>query len=138
MKSKLFVALLLTTGLVYAKKSSSDVKTPKAGETEDVVVLVRVQPTDKHDNKGKANGGRAKRKYDHVPAAAYSVSAKGLDDLEKDDDVLSITPDRAIRGATLNEALGAVHRWDIEPWYNANGNCRGCTGNSALGVAVIE
>jgi len=119
-------------------KRKSRVRTPKAGETEDVVVLFRVQPTDKHGNKGKGNGGRVKRKFDHVPAAAYSVSAKGLDDLEKDDDVLSITPDRPVRGATLGEALGAVHRWDIEPWYNANGNCRGCAGNSPVGVAVID
>ena len=138
MKWNALVALLLATGLIYAKKSADDVKKPKAGETEDVVVLFRVQPTEKHDNKGKSNGGRLKRKYNQLPAAAYSVSAKGLQDLEDDDDVLSITPDRQVRGATLGEALGAVHRWDIEPWYNANGNCRGCTNNSPVGVAVID
>ncbi|MFN7920925.1 MAG: S8 family serine peptidase [Bryobacteraceae bacterium] len=132
--------LLLSLALIASAKKSDDVKSPKQNETTNVIVLFRTKPSDKHHGKVTGNGGKVRGKFDNMDIASYEVNAKALDDLDKDDDVVSITPDRPVQGhANMGEGNGAIRRWQLDSWYNQQPNpCRGCLGGVPVGVAVID
>ena len=129
---------LATATIASAKKSSDDVKSPAAGKTTRVIASYSVDPTDDHDRKVTGRSGRVVRSMSRTRTKVFDVTPEALAELEKDQDVDAITPDRPLAATTLGEAEGAVRHWQVANWYATHGNCRGCTNGKVVGVAVLD
>ncbi len=140
MSPKYIPLLVLATSSLSLAKRSMDLVAPASGKTERVIAVYAQQPEAKHLDKVRGKRGKVHRQYANVPVAAFEVTPDALAELDRDPDVIAIAPDRAVTGATLNEAQGAVRHWDVVNWYGSQNKCQGCSGPNyqQVGIAVID
>ncbi len=136
MRVHLVLPILLMVPVLSAKKSE-DLKRPGSGKSSRVIAIYSTKPGEQHERRVTGKNGKVHRRFTNMNAEAYEVTPEALDELENDDDVVRIVPDREVTGATLSEAENAVRLWQVESWYQSRGGCRGCT-NTPVGIAVID
>ena len=95
----------------------------------DVIVQFAKQPTGANHQRILDRGGEFKRDLSIIKAGHYSVPASALADLASDPDVVSISPDRAVRGL-LDLTADAVNAHVAWQSYGLSGD--------DIGVAVID
>ena len=95
----------------------------------DVIVQFAKQPTRANHQRILDRGGEFKRDLSIIKARHYSVPASALADLASDPDVVSISPDRAVRGL-LDLTADAVNAHVAWQSYGLSGD--------DIGVAVID
>ncbi len=126
---------LLAAGLSFADgnqhKLSKDLEAlengPK-GATVDVIIQFKHVPTEEHHKKVREKGGIHKKDLHLINGDLFSVPVKSLSELEKDPEIVYITPDRPV-GKTLDH-VDTVTNADLAWSQGFNG--------SGVGVAVID
>ena len=95
-------ATIFSAGMAFAtpQKISSDLKAKTAADQVDVIVQFTQVPTAAHHEKILSRGGTVKRELGQFKGAAYSMPASALADLAADPDVVYISPDRPLNGAS--------------------------------------
>jgi len=131
-------ATIFSAGMAFAtpQKISSDLKAKTAADQVDVIVQFTQVPTAAHHEKILSRGGTVKRELGQFKGAAYSMPASALADLAADPDVVYISPDRPLNGASdpKPEAVNDYHTGAVNApaaW------ALGLTG-AGIGVAVID
>jgi hypothetical protein len=71
----------------------------RADQEVDVIVQYKVTPTEKHQKRAEAPGGRLQGRMEHVKAAHYRISAAQLKALAGDPDVAYVSSNRPLKGA---------------------------------------
>ncbi len=109
-------------------KLANELATLDAAANVDVIVQYRVRPTNEHFDRVHSLGGSDKRRFKHIPGAAFTVPASALQELAKDPDVLYISLDRKVRSHLdlSAAAINAAVAWSSN--YSGTG----------IGVAVID
>lgn len=109
-------------------KLANELTTVDPTANVDVIVQYKVQPTSEHFNRVHFLGGADKRRFNRIPAAAFTLSASALQELVKDPDVAYISLDRKVRSHLdlSAAAINAAVAWSSN--YTGAG----------IGVAVID
>ena len=99
-------------GHKHAKLSPELQSAPSTGNV-DIIVQYRTAPTEKHLKKVTAKGAKLKRNLSVIHGAAFKgVPAGALAELAADPDVAYISPDRPLKGSSLDYAPENVNA----PW----------------------
>src|ERR1039458_8947031 len=77
-------------------KIARDIDRSHPNHRVDVIVQFKVTPTAKHYQRMAARGGRVKTRLHGIKAAAFNVPVSALAQLEKDSDVVYVSPDRKV------------------------------------------
>jgi serine protease AprX len=102
----------------------------------DVIVQFTQVPTAVHHEKILRRGGMVKRELGQFKGAAYSMPASALADLADDPDVVYISPDRPLKGASdSSPSLVNDYRYFT---INANNAASKGLYGAGIGVAVID
>ncbi|HTT18940.1 MAG TPA: S8 family serine peptidase, partial [Candidatus Sulfotelmatobacter sp.] len=114
-------------------KFSRDLNYSHPNQMVDVIVQYRVTPTSAHYAKMASRGGLVKAKLHGIRAAAFRIPASAIPLLEKDPDILYVSPDRPVQLHSIA---------DYEP-YTATVMATAAAQQYALdgtgiGVAVID
>ncbi|HTU46147.1 MAG TPA: S8 family peptidase [Bryobacteraceae bacterium] len=109
-------------------KLANELTTVDPTANVDVIVQYKVQPTSEHFNRVHFMGGTDKRKFNRIPAAAFTLPAASLQELAQDPDVVYISLDRKVRSHLdlSAAAINAAVAWSSN--YTGAG----------IGVAVID
>jgi serine protease AprX len=133
-------ATVFSAGMAFAgpQKISGDLqaKTTANAEMVDVIVRFTTVPTAAHHEKILSRGGTIKRELGQFKGAAYSMPASALADLADDPDVVYISPDRPLKGASEGKP-NAVNDYHIGVINAPAAWALGLNG-SGIGVAVID
>ena len=133
-------ATVFSAGMAFAgpQKISGDLqaKTTANAEMVDVIVRFTTVPTAAHHEKILSRGGTIKRELGQFKGAAYSMPASALADLADDPDVVYISPDRPLKGASEGKP-NAVNDYHIGVINAPAAWAMGLNG-SGIGVAVID
>jgi serine protease AprX len=131
------VILMSIPTLATAQKISKDLeeKQQSSGKV-DVIVQFDQVPTARHHEKVFSRGGKINRDLGQFKGGAYSISAIELADLANDPEVVHISPDRPLKGAS-NTAPALVNDFH---YLTVNGNYAASKGmyGAGIGVAVID
>jgi serine protease AprX len=129
--------LMLTTNLAFAgqAKISKDLEAKLASGQVDVIVQYSQVPTSAHHQKVISRGGTLKRELGQFKGAAYTMPASALADLAADPEVVYITPDRPLKGASTTPA--AVNDYHTATINAPAAWAQGLDG-TGIGVAVID
>jgi len=130
--------LILGANLVFAgsHKISKDLEGNTGSGMVDVIVQFKQLPTAAHHEKVLSRGGTIKKRYSEFRGAAYTMPASALDDLAADPDVVYISPDRPLSGASTTSIPMALDYHTASINAPAAWN-QGLSG-SGVGVAVID
>ena len=99
----------------------------------DVIVQFKVTPTATHYQKMAARGATLKTKLHSIKAAAFKVPVSALADMEKDSDILYVSPDRPLslkNDNSYESVISAVEADLASQQYGLDG--------TGVGVAVID
>lgn len=131
-------ALILTASLAYAgsRKISRELDGAKASGQVDVIVQFTQTPSARHHQKIARRGGSLKRELGHFRGAAYHMSPAMLADLANDPEVVYISPDRKVHGASTTSAPAHIsYHTDT---INAPAAWALGLDGSGVGVAIID
>jgi serine protease AprX len=126
---------LVAVGMALPALSATapDLVRPGAGETVDVIVQYAKTPEVAHYRRLAAHHSRVKASFDQMPLEQLAVTPESLADLEKDPNVVSISPDRPVM-AVLDHVGASVNLTPLHSYYNSIGRGKGW----GIGVAVID
>jgi len=130
-------ALTLSASLAFAgsNKISKD-QTGKTSGQVDVIVQFKQAPTAYHHEKVLSRGGKIKRELGRFKGGAYTMPASALEDLANDPDVVYITPDRPLSGASTSSSA-----WTLD-YHSETINTSAATAvgldGTGIGVAIID
>ena len=101
---------------------------PSADRNVRVIVQFTETPTQHHFAKMQSRGGKQGVSLGLIKGGAFSMPASALKDLAEDDEVVSITPDHALKAMDdeTNDAVGVAAAW--QAGYKGSG----------IGVAIID
>ena len=117
-------------GHKHAKLSPELQSAPPTGNV-DVIVQYKTTPSEQHLKKVTAKGAKLKRNLSVIHGAAFKgVPAGALAELAADPDVAYISPDRPLKGSSLDYAPESVNA----PWAWTQRALDG----KGIGVAVID
>src|SRR5271166_1379494 len=120
MKSKLcLLAVLLALVTVAAAqnpKLSPDLQNPAEG-TVNVIVQFTAPPTARHHQKVLSRGGTLKRELALIQAAAYAMPASAVADLASDPEVVHISTDLPLSGASTSASTLDYHTETLNAPY---------------------
>jgi len=131
-------AMIFSAGMAFAspQKISRDLQAMTTADQVDVIVQFAQAPTAFHHEKILSRGGTIKRELGQFKGAAYSVPASALADLADDPDVVYISPDRPLKGASdSTPSLVNDYRYFT---INANNAASKGLYGAGIGVAVID
>jgi serine protease AprX len=118
------------------QKISGDLQAKTTADQVDVIVQFTQVPTAVHHEKILSRGGMIKRELGQFKGAAYSMPASALADLADDPDVVYISPDRPLKGASNPvPSLANDYRYFT---INANNAASKGLYGAGIGVAVID
>lgn len=109
-------------------KLSSELSAVDPTANVDVIIQYKVSPTARHFDRVHSLGGFDKKRFKHIPGAAFTVPASALQDLANDPDVAYISLDRKVKSHLdlSAAAINATVAWSSS--YTGAG----------VGVAVID
>ena len=131
-------ALIVSASLAFAgsPKLSRDLAEKKSSDRVDVIVQFNQVPTARHHEKVLSRGGAIKRELGRFKGAAYSVPVSALAELASDPEVVYISLDRPLRGASTGSATAVLdHHTDT---INAPAAWAQGLDGTGIGVAVID
>jgi serine protease AprX len=111
-------------------KLSKDVNVSHPNQLIDVIVQYRVVPRAEHYSRMTSRGATVHAKLTVIRAAAFRLPASAIAELEKDPDVLYVTPDRGVKMSGNEDFRPAVQQDVAAQQYGFDG--------SGVGVAVID
>jgi serine protease AprX len=115
----------------YTGKIAKDVDRRHPNDLIDVIVQFKVTPTAEHYQRMSARGAVVKTKLHSIKAAAFRLPVSALTELEKDSDIVYVSPDRAVSLKNDYESVASAVEADIaEQQYGLDG--------TGVGVAVID
>ena len=95
--ASLFLTFAFAMTAAAERKVAKDLENLKPDSTVDVIVQYRKTPIAAHHQKIEARGGKHKTDLSLIKGGHYSVPVSLLAELEKDDEVVAISPDRQLR-----------------------------------------
>jgi serine protease AprX len=131
-------ATFFSAGTAFAgpQKISRDLQAKTTADQVDVIVQFTQVPTAVHHEKILRRGGTIKRELGQFKGAAYSMPASALADLADDPDVVYISPDRPLKGAS-DPTPNLVNDYRYFTINANNAASKGLFG-AGVGVAVID
>ena len=115
----------------YGAKIARDIDRRHPNDLIDVIVQFKVTPRAMHYQKMAARGATLKTKLHTIKAAAFRLPVSALDQIEKDPDVLYVTPDRPVSLKNDYETFTSAVEADVAAsQYGFDG--------TGIGVAVID
>jgi len=115
----------------YVGKVARDIDRRRANDRIDVIVQFKVTPRAIHYQRMSARGATVKTRLHSINAAAFTLPVSALTALEKDPDVLYVTPDRAVSLKNDYESFASAVEADVAAsQYGLDG--------TGIGVAVID
>src|SRR5580704_5657641 len=116
---------------VYSGKVAHDIDRRHPKDVIDVIVQFKVTPRALHYQKMAARGATLKTKLHTINAAAFTLPVSALTALEKDTDILYVTPDRAVSLKSDYESFASAVEADVAAsQFGLDG--------TGVGVAVID
>jgi len=106
------IGVLLLAGLPAFGATVTVSNRPKAGETVEVLVQYASQPTAEQHRRVVDRNGRIRATFGNVPVAHYDVTPEALADLESNPAVVSISPNRALRGF-IDRVTCSANYWPL-------------------------
>jgi len=127
---------LLSTSLAFAgnHKISKDLENKTGSNQVNVIVQFNQAPTARHHQKVFDRGGKINRNLGHFRGGAYSLPASAIADLANDPEVVYISPDRPLRGASTS-AISLDYHTDT---INASSAAPLGLDGTGVGVAIID
>jgi len=120
---------------IASHKISKDLVGKASGQV-DVIVQFKQAPTAYHHEKVLSRGGKIKRELGRFKGGAYTMPASALEDLANDPDVVYITPDRPLSGASTSSSA-----WTLD-YHSETINTSAATAvgldGTGIGVAIID
>src|SRR5579863_2946165 len=114
-----------------AGKIAKDIDRRHPHDLVDVIVQITVTPTAAHYQRVAARGATVKTRLHTIKAAAFRLPVSALAKLEKDPDVVYVSPDRAVSLKNSYESFASAVEADVaEQQYGLDG--------TGIGVAVID
>src|SRR5580698_7318093 len=92
----------------HAGKIANDIDRRRPNDRIDVIVQFRVTPTAAHYQRMTARGAVVKTRLHSIKAAAFTLPVSALTKLEKDPDVLYVSPDRPVSLSSYESFASAV------------------------------
>jgi serine protease AprX len=141
----MFYTLILATSLAFADpaqtsskpvKISPDLKEANASGQVDVIVQFKQVPTTTFHQKVLSRGGKIKTELGQFKGGAYTMPVSALTDLASDPDVVYISPDRRLNGATQS-AIPATLDYHTAAIDAPAASAEGLNG-AGVGVALID
>ncbi|MGA2674154.1 MAG: S8 family peptidase [Terracidiphilus sp.] len=131
-------ALIVSASLAFAgsPKLSKDLVGKQALDRVDVIVQFNQVPTARHHEKVLSRGGAIKRELGRFKGAAYTMPGSALADLAADPEVVYISLDRPLRGAST-ESSTAVLDYHTDTINAPAAWAMGLDG-TGIGVALID
>ena len=120
--------ILIATSSFAGNKIAKDLENLDPTSTVEVIIQYRQSPTSSHHRKIERKGGKFHTDLSLIRAGHYSVSAAALAEIERDDEVVAISPDRQLL-PTLDTTAGATGF--------TLAKAAGYTG-AGVGVAVVD
>jgi len=116
----------------YAGKVSRDIDRRHPNDMIDVIVQFKVTPRAIHYQRMSARGAVVKTRLHGIKAAAFRLPVSALAKLEKDPDVLYVSPDRAVslKDVSYESFASAVEADVASQQYGLDG--------TGIGIAVID
>jgi len=134
--------LILGASVAFAgsRKISPDLEGINVSGQVDVIVQFSQAPSEDYHQKVFRRGGTLKRSFERFKGGAYTMPASALEDLAADPDVVYISPDRPLRGASSSTTASAITTVnDYHPAaIDAPGVWSEGWNGSGIGVAVID
>jgi len=127
---------ILTASLAFAgnHKISKDLDSKSGSNQVNVIVQFSQAPSARHHKKVLDRGGKINRELGHFRGGAYSLPASEIAELAKDPEVLFISPDRPLRGASTS-AISLDYHTDT---INASSASPLGLDGTGIGVAIID
>jgi len=115
----------------YAGKIAKDIDRHNPNARIDVIVQFKVTPTAEHYQRMASRGATVKTRLHGIKAAAFRMPVSALAKLEKDSDVLYVSPDRKVTlKNSYEEFAPAVEAEVAAQQYGLDG--------TGIGIAVID
>src|SRR5580700_11124517 len=115
----------------HAGKIANDIDRRRPSDLVNVIVQFRVTPTAAHYKRMTARGAVVKTRLHSIKAAAFTLPVSALTKLEKDPDVLYVSPDRKVSLKNDYESfIPAVEADVASQQYGLDG--------TGIGIAVID
>ena len=115
----------------HAGKIANDIDRRRPNDRIDVIVQFRVTPTAAHYQRMTARGAVVKTRLHSIKAAAFTLPVSALTKLEKDPDVLYVSPDRPVSLSNSYESFASAVEADVAAQqYGLDG--------TGVGIAVID
>ncbi|HSY64252.1 MAG TPA: S8 family serine peptidase [Terriglobales bacterium] len=113
-------------------KIARDLDRSHPNKRVDVIVQFKMTPTAKHYQRMAARGARVKSRLHGINAAAFNLPVSALAKLEKDSDVVYVSPDRKVtlKDNSYEVFASAVEADIADQQYDLDG--------TGIGVAVID
>lgn len=125
-----YAAPLHQTATGTHPKLSKDIDVSHPKKLIDVIVQYRVVPRAEHYSRMTSRGATVRAKLHVIRAAAFRLPPSAIAQLEKDPDVLYITPDRGVKMSGNEDFRPAVEADVAAQQYGLDG--------TGVGVAVID
>ena len=125
-----FAAPLHQAAMGTHPKLSKDIDVSHPNKLINVIVQYRVVPRAEHYSRMASRGATVKAKLHVIRAAAFRLPASAIAQLEKDPDVLYVTPDRGVKMSGNEDFRPAVEADVASQQYGLDG--------TGVGVAVID
>jgi serine protease AprX len=128
---------MLCAGLAYGSsaKISKDLAKKSGSDQVNVIVQFNNVPTARHHKKISSRGGKLNRALGHFRGGAYSIPASAIADLANDPEVVFISPDRPLHGASNGPTIGLDYHAET---INAPAGWSQGLDGTGIGVAVID
>ena len=97
----------------HAGKIANDIDRRRSNDTVNVIVQFRVNPTAAHYKRMSARGAVVKTRLHSINAAAFRLPVSALAKLEKDPDVLYVSPDRPVSLKNSYESFTSAVEADV-------------------------
>jgi serine protease AprX len=115
----------------HAGKIAKDIDRRHPNDLVDVIVQFNVTPTAAHYQRMAARGATVKTRLHTIKAAAFRLPVSALAKLERDPDIVYVSPDRAVSLKNSYESFASAVEADVaEQQYGLDG--------TGIGVAVID
>jgi hypothetical protein len=131
------LTLILSANLAFAgpRKMSKDLESKTSGKVDVIVQFNHVPNANDHQRVAN-HGGKIKRELGRFKGGAYTMPASALEDLANDPDVVYITPDRPLSGASTSSSA-----WTLD-YHSETINTSAATAvgldGTGIGVAIID
>jgi len=118
-------------GEPFHGKLSRDLYRGKSPKLIDVIVQFRVTPRTEHYQRMAQRGALLRSRLQGIHAATFRLSSAAIEQLEKDPDVLYVSPDRSVNLANDNEPYESAVLADIAAQQYA-------LDGTGIGIALID